>query len=224
MNGFTLVITRHGDYSAYRIHFTYGTPGPEYYLRCSSCVLRTQGCQCILGLAACIELYSCAWVRTLSTNRSESDPLPAVPMEREKLGLEERIAAQLEQLHDNRTPFNNRATESSQDMIYMNLKQNGALLTEDNAVEIITDGTDKFQRLLDDIEAAQDHVHVQYYIYRGDRLGKRIRDALIRKAREGIKVRLLYDALGSRRVSNRFSKNCAKQAVWWKSFSHRNSV
>lgn len=112
----------------------------------------------------------------------------------------------LTQLHDNRTPFRNQATETSQDMIYMNLKQNGALVTEDNAVEIITDGTDKFQRLLDDIEAAQDHVHVQYYIYRGDRLGKRIRDALIRKAREGIKVRLLYDALGSRRVSKRFFK------------------
>lgn len=92
--------------------------------------------------------------------------------ERKKLGLEERIEAQLTQLHDNRTPFRNQATETSQDMIYMNLKQNGALLTEDNAVEIITDGTDKFQRLLDDIEAAQDHVHVQYYIYRGDRLGK----------------------------------------------------
>ncbi|MDT0126194.1 cardiolipin synthase [Paenibacillus sp. RRE4] len=126
--------------------------------------------------------------------------------ERKKLGLEERIEAQLAQLQDNRTPFSNKATENSQDMIYMNLKQNGALLTEHNAVEIITDGTDKFQWLLDDIEAAQDHVHVQYYIYRGDSLGKRIRDALIRKAREGVKVRLLYDALGSRRVRNRFFK------------------
>ncbi|MCM3134957.1 cardiolipin synthase [Paenibacillus polysaccharolyticus] len=126
--------------------------------------------------------------------------------ERKKLGLEERIEAQLAQLQDNRTPFSNKATENSQDMIYMNLKQNGALLTEHNAVEIITDGTDKFQRLLDDIEAAQDHVHVQYYIYRGDSLGKRIRDALIHKAREGVKVRLLYDALGSRRVRNRFFK------------------
>src|SRR5690606_6164538 len=56
------------------------------------------------------------------------------------------------------------------------------------------------------IESAVESIHVQYYIYRPDRVGTRIRDALIRKAREGVRVRFIYDGIGSWRLSKAFLK------------------
>ena len=66
------------------------------------------------------------------------------------------------------------------------------------------DGRKKFDALLKDIEGATDHIHMQYYIYRSDTLGGEIRDALIRAAKRGVKVRVLLDAWGSTQVSLKF--------------------
>jgi cardiolipin synthase len=54
------------------------------------------------------------------------------------------------------------------------------------------------------IGAARHHVHVEYYIWEPDRVGTRLRDALVERARAGVEVRLLLDAIGSHRVGRRF--------------------
>ncbi|HEU5486291.1 MAG TPA: cardiolipin synthase [Microlunatus sp.] len=79
----------------------------------------------------------------------------------------------------------------------------GARLTEDNEVEVFTDGREKFDRLIADIGAATDHVHVYYYIFRADRLGTRILQALTERARAGVEVLIFWDALGGRDVHRR---------------------
>lgn len=86
----------------------------------------------------------------------------------------------------------------------MNLVNNDAVFTNDNEVEILTDGHEKFERLFQDIERAKDHIHLQYYIIKKDNLGRKLRDILIKKAKQGIKVRVLYDQLGSRGMSRCF--------------------
>ena len=60
------------------------------------------------------------------------------------------------------------------------LSDDGARLSEDNRVEVFHDGREKFDRLIADIYAATDHVHVYYYIFRADGLGTRILDGLDR--------------------------------------------
>ncbi|MBQ4133576.1 MAG: cardiolipin synthase [Desulfovibrionaceae bacterium] len=72
-----------------------------------------------------------------------------------------------------------------------------SLYTDQNAVEIFTSGQSKFDRLLDDISRAQDHIHLFYYIFKNDELGREIVAALAEKARQGIRVRVMYDGLGS---------------------------
>ncbi len=47
------------------------------------------------------------------------------------------------------------------------------------------------------VEAARHHVHVEFYIFRDDRLGRRFVDLLLRKIREGVQVRVLVDGIGS---------------------------
>lgn len=88
-----------------------------------------------------------------------------------------------------------------QDSIQMHLISSHAVYTKNNFVDIFTDGEDKFNNLLKDIKDAKNHIHLLYYIIKNDNLSNRILDALIKKAHEGIKVRLLFDSLGSRRLS-----------------------
>ncbi|MCI4171115.1 cardiolipin synthase, partial [Bacillus spizizenii] len=76
----------------------------------------------------------------------------------------------------------NRETFYNKDLIYILIINNHSVFTEDNSVDVITDGRDKFQRLLNDISKAKYHIHLQFYIYKGDELGKKLRDALIQKA------------------------------------------
>jgi cardiolipin synthase len=65
-------------------------------------------------------------------------------------------------------------------------------------VDLIVDGGATYDALVKAIEAAQKHIHIEYYIYAADRTGTRIRDALIERAKAGVKVRMLLDGVGSR--------------------------
>ena len=69
---------------------------------------------------------------------------------------------------------------------------------------LLVDGGAKYTALLQDIANAQEHVHLEYYIFYPDRTGIALRDALIERARAGVKVRLLLDAVGSGKTPRRF--------------------
>ena len=73
-----------------------------------------------------------------------------------------------------------------------------------NKVEIFTDGATKFDVLKRDLMQARSYINMQYYIFEDDEIGREIKDILIRKAREGVKVRVIYDDVGSFKVKRRF--------------------
>ena len=75
-----------------------------------------------------------------------------------------------------------------------------------NKVDIYTNGTDKFNALRADLRAATHYINMQYYIFENDRIGNEIRNILIEKARQGVKVRIIYDGVGSFNVDKRFFK------------------
>jgi cardiolipin synthase len=72
------------------------------------------------------------------------------------------------------------------------------------SVRLLQDGGATYAALLEDIRNARDHVHLEYYIYSPDRTGAMLRDALVERARAGVRVRLLLDALGSSKATRRF--------------------
>lgn len=128
-----------------------------------------------------------------------------------KLGLELVLQKQLNELVSEKFHFRNNSTRDYRDLIYMHLRTNDALLTEDNSIMIFTDGKKKFEHLFKDIEKATNHIHIQYYIIKDDSLGRHFIDLLTRKAKEGVKVRVLYDELGSRTLPHhRFFKEFKK--------------
>ena len=85
-------------------------------------------------------------------------------------------------------------------MIALNLDYANSLLIDCKDVELIFDGQEMFDRLLEDIRNAKYTIKLCYYIVRDDDTGNELIDLLTRKAQEGVKVRLLIDALGSRSI------------------------
>ena len=122
---------------------------------------------------------------------------------RSKIGIEKLIDYQIEAIEEDTLEFRLDDTAHYQDMIYLHLRNNHAVLTQDNDVQVFNDGEAKFEALLHDLEHAKDHIHFQYYILRLDHLGKRILDVLVRKAKQGVKVRVLFDDIGSRGLRKR---------------------
>ncbi|WP_297829770.1 cardiolipin synthase [Thermomonas sp.] len=70
--------------------------------------------------------------------------------------------------------------------------------------ELLVDGCEKYPALLDAIARARHHVHLEYYILEPDRTGQAIVAALAERARAGVAVRLLLDAVGSSRARSGF--------------------
>ncbi len=83
-------------------------------------------------------------------------------------------------------------------LILYNLNEGEAVLTDNNDIRIFTDGREKFQALLSEMDHARNYIHVQYYIIKNDELWKEIEEVLVRKVRQGVEVRVLFDSMGCR--------------------------
>lgn len=83
-------------------------------------------------------------------------------------------------------------------------KVNNALPFEGNATEVFTDGYSMLYSLMKEISKAKHHIHLQFYIFEDDPVGRLLRDLLIDKARQGVEVRLLYDDVGCWKVPHAF--------------------
>ncbi|MEF8787605.1 MAG: cardiolipin synthase [Planctomycetota bacterium] len=106
---------------------------------------------------------------------------------RPRLEPEERSAAS----------FRDEVSESAWDIASLMLRYGGSPPRRGNSLQIITDGQEVYDSILEAIDGAQDHVEVCTYILGRDRTGDGITDKLTEKARQGVDVRLLTDSVGS---------------------------
>lgn len=72
------------------------------------------------------------------------------------------------------------------------------------SMQLLVGGAATFDAIAEAVSAARHHVHLEYYIYELDQTGTALRDLLIEKARAGVQVRLLVDALGSKKLGRKF--------------------
>ena len=103
--------------------------------------------------------------------------------------------------------------DSHKQLVDLFVNQNMSLPFKDNAVDIMTDGYAFFPELLKDIGQARHHIHIDMYIMEEDALGRLVADALIDKAREGVRVRIIYDDVGCWRVSHRFFERMREEGL-----------
>ncbi|WP_151733126.1 cardiolipin synthase [Paenibacillus tengchongensis] len=86
-------------------------------------------------------------------------------------------------------------------------------LTGGNTCRVLGDGEEAYNAMLEAMECAREHIHIQFYIFRGDEAGEQFQDVMIRKARQGIKVRLLCDGLGSLKLERSFVRALRQAGV-----------
>ena len=113
------------------------------------------------------------------------------------------VKQQDESFHNNQLISRNSWINDYKELIHLHLN-NQALYTEDNSVEIFVDGHALFKDMKAALERAEKYIHLEYYIIRNDNLGRDIRDILIRKARAGVEVKLLYDGMGCMHLPRKF--------------------
>lgn len=109
--------------------------------------------------------------------------------------------------------FFQEGSNSSKRLARLLLQSGFAPLYRNNRITVLTNGEEKFKALLRDLEAAQDHIHIEYYIFRADRIGKEIQGLLIRKSRSGVKVRMIFDGLGSSGLPKTFLQTLTEAGV-----------
>ena len=83
-------------------------------------------------------------------------------------------------------------------VIQLNYNHSKALYLEGNDVKLYTLGEEKFKDLFKDIRNAKNFIHIEYYIFRMDGLGVSLIYELKEKVKQGVEVRFLVDAMGSK--------------------------
>ncbi|NCF25737.1 MAG: cardiolipin synthase [Gammaproteobacteria bacterium] len=85
--------------------------------------------------------------------------------------------------------------------------------TRYNDADLLVDGKQTFDAIFEAIESAQDYVLVQFFIIKDDELGREFQAALVKKARLGVRVHLLYDEIGCIRLPGSYLRELTDAGV-----------
>ncbi|MDX1438469.1 MAG: cardiolipin synthase, partial [Rubricoccaceae bacterium] len=85
--------------------------------------------------------------------------------------------------------------------------------TRGNDAELHVDGDATFEAIFNAIEGAEDYILAQFYIIHDDNIGRRFKEQLIRKVKEGVRVFLLYDEIGSAKLPRRYKSELQDAGV-----------
>ncbi|WP_085993962.1 cardiolipin synthase [Oceanobacillus senegalensis] len=126
-----------------------------------------------------------------------------------------QVQMQMKALNEDEFNFRDRGQpmDDYETLIYLHLRNDEAIFTQNNHIDIFTDGREKFDALIRDMEQAKNHIHLLYYILKHDELGQRIADVLRRKSKQGVEVRVLFDDMGSRTLKKRYIKRLRNAGV-----------
>ena len=87
--------------------------------------------------------------------------------------------------------------EPYQKIIFQNLRNSYTIVEMNSSVEFYFTGRDSLEAMYREIGGAKCHIHLQSYIFENDRTGARFAELLMRKAAQGVEVRVIYDGVGS---------------------------
>lgn len=104
-------------------------------------------------------------------------------------------------------------SRAERNLIKLSRNLSSSFYTINNEIDIFTTGAEKFESLKRDLENAEKSIFLQYYIFLDDNIGYEIADILMRKASEGVDVRVIYDHVGSFSAKNKFFRKMAAAGV-----------
>ncbi|VAW20424.1 Cardiolipin synthase, ClsA [hydrothermal vent metagenome] len=98
-------------------------------------------------------------------------------------------------------------------IISLLLNNSHSLLTTGNEVKLLNNGEATFKAILNAIDKACHHIHLEYYIIDDDEIGNQLKRELIKKSREGVEVRVIIDDVGSWSLSKKYIKELRDAGV-----------
>jgi len=104
----------------------------------------------------------------------------------------------------------NKSTDEVKDFLnekaklpFLFWRNNYSAMSSNNEVQILKNGESKFPKMLELLQNARHHIHLEYYIFDDDNIGNKIVDILCERASNGVEVRMIVDALGSNHIQNK---------------------
>ncbi|HAQ21295.1 MAG TPA: cardiolipin synthase [Prolixibacteraceae bacterium] len=119
---------------------------------------------------------------------------------------------QLGNLPNNHFQINDRLY-SKKRLMNLFLSNSNAILTNNNEIQVLKNAKETFPEIFRSIELARHHIHLEFYIVEDDSIGNYLRETLIRKAREGVEVRFIYDDVGSWKLKRKFLRSMTEAGV-----------
>jgi len=98
-------------------------------------------------------------------------------------------------------------------LISMLLKNNSSFVSSNNHTNLFHNGIDVYQSIYKDLEEASKYIHLQYYLMEDGKVADRISELLIQKSKEGLKVSVILDGIGSRKLHDDYILKMEKHGV-----------
>lgn len=96
--------------------------------------------------------------------------------------------------------------------------------TTQNSAQLLINGQETYEAMLEAIEQAEDYVLLQFYIIHNDHVGEAFRQVLTKKMRQGVRVFFLYDEVGSHKLSNQYLKELRDAGAHVSSFNGHKGI
>ncbi|MCL1821556.1 MAG: cardiolipin synthase [Prolixibacteraceae bacterium] len=103
--------------------------------------------------------------------------------------------------------------ENFRRIITLLLNNSNALMSTGNKVKILNNGEKTMNAIFKAMEGAKHHIHLEYYVICHDKTGCRLKEILIRKRKEGVKVRVIFDDVGSWALDKKYIKDLKEAGV-----------
>jgi cardiolipin synthase len=114
--------------------------------------------------------------------------------------------------------FSDSKMHKFKDLIMFHNRISHSYYSQNNNIDIFTNGEEKFKNLINDLTNAKDHIHMLYFIVKNDEISKKIFNILIKKSKEGIKIRLLVDYVGGRKIKSSQIRELKKSGIQFEFF------
>ena len=110
------------------------------------------------------------------------------------------------------------AAKEKETIVKLLMNNSHSLLTTGNKLRILNNGHRTAQAIFEAIENAKQHIHLEYYIIENDEIGNQLKELLIKKSRQGVKIRLIIDDVGSWGLTKRFLRDLRDAGIDVQSF------
>lgn len=137
----------------------------------------------------------------------------------EKAALDEQAFRKVEGNRSIHEEIWSKMGEHQKLLLNLAQKMGSSPISFDTESKILTNGKETFSAIFDAIKGARHHIHLEFYIVRDDRIGNELKNLLIQKAKEGVEVRFLYDAVGSWKLSKNYKQEILESGIEFIPFS-----